>query len=83
MDYCVSKQYGHFVQMWRVFAKDKEEAWKIAETEGRLMYQNVYEEIYPDRNYVKSMEKISDNQISKEQYNIWLEEAISLGMKLI
>jgi hypothetical protein len=80
--YGVSKQFGHFVQIWNVQAESKEEAWEIAETDGILMYQTVYNDIYPDRNFVTDLnDGTNGTTIPPKLYNEWLEEAIALGMK--
>lgn len=82
--YGVSKQYGHFTQIWYVEAESKEEAWQIAEEKGHLQYQTVYDDIYPSRNYVTCIggDDKNGNTISTEQYNEWLQEAVQLGMKV-
>lgn len=80
-EYSVSIQYGHFVQIWNVYANSKEEAWKNAESHGVLCYQTVYKDIYPMRNYVTCItDKSENNTISKEVYDEWLKEAMELGM---
>jgi hypothetical protein len=79
--YSVSKQYGHFVQIWNVEANSKEEAVEKAESHGSLQYQTVYKDIYPMRNYVTCIDDNKDsNVVAKEQYDEWLLEAIDLGM---
>lgn len=79
--YSVSKQYGHFVQIWDVEAESKEDAWNKAESHGMLKYQTIYRDIYPARNYVASLDdNIESNTVSKKQYDEWLKEAIELGM---
>jgi hypothetical protein len=81
LNYGVSKQYGHFVQIWHVEAESKKEAWDKAESDGILLYQTLYTDIYPDRNYVTSIGDDKENAtISQEQYDEWLQEAIDLGM---
>ncbi len=79
--YAVSKQYGHFTQIWELDAMNEKEAWDNAEKEGKLKYQTVYKEVFPTSNYVTCLtDNLNDNTISQEQYDIWLEEAKSLGM---
>jgi hypothetical protein len=79
--YAVSKQYGHFVQVWEVDAENENEAWNKAESHGKLKYQTVYSNIYPVSNYVTCLSNPKNNNtIDKEQYDIWLKEAIDLGM---
>jgi hypothetical protein len=81
-DYAVSKQYGHFVQIWYVKAESKDDAWDRAEIDGKLGYQTVYKDVKPIRNYVTDIDNnINDNTISQEQYDRWLHEARQLGMK--
>ena len=79
-DYYVSIQYGHFVQIWQVKAESKDDARRRAESHGTLMYQTVYKEIYPLKNYVTCKGEGESQQISKEQYDEWLLEAKELGM---
>lgn len=79
--YSVSIQYAHFVQIWEVEADSKEEAWNTATTKGRLCYQTIYRDIYPERNYVTCLDKNEDDVILEDQYDKWLQEAIALGMK--
>jgi hypothetical protein len=79
--YGVSKQYGHFVQVWNIDAESKEDAWNRAKTDGKLVYQSVYRNIYPISNYVTNLSDKSDNDsITREEYDEWLEEAKLLGM---
>jgi len=81
--YSVSIQYGHFVQIWHVEAESKEDAWNRAESHGTLVYQTVYKEIYPMRNYVTCLDDNEEsNTISPELYQEWLQEAIDLGMTI-
>jgi hypothetical protein len=82
-EYGVSKQYGHFVQVWNIKAESREEAWNNAEKDGKLVYETVYRNIYPIRDYVTNLgDKTTNDSISNEQYNEWLKEAIDLGMKV-
>jgi hypothetical protein len=82
-NYVVSKQFAHFVQLWDVKAETEKEAWDKAESHGRLKYQTVYAETYPDRNYVTNLDdNIKNNTIPQDTYNKWLEEAIKLGMEV-
>ena len=79
--YSVSIQYGHFVQIWKVEAESKKDAWSRAESHGILCYQTVYKDIYPMRNYVTCLDDNKEsNTISQDQYNEWLKEALELGM---
>ena len=83
ISYSVSKQYGHFVQIWEIQAESKELAWDRADIDGRLQYQTVYGEINPASNYVVNMdENRKENMLQPEIYDKWLKEAIELGMKV-
>ena len=82
-NYAVSKQFGHFVQVWRIEAESKNDAWERAEVDGRLQYQTVYIEINHSSNYVTDIDENSKtNTISQDQYDRWLNEAMELGMKI-
>ena len=79
--FLVSKQFGHFVQVWEIDADNEDEAWSMAENHGKLKYQTVYKQMFPTSNYITCVSNPENNNvIDKEQYDIWLTEAIKLGM---
>lgn len=82
MRFSVSKQYGHFVQVWEIEAVSEEDAMARAEIDGSLKYQTIYREVFPRQDYVVNLSQFRP-QISKSEYAEWLEEAISLGMKIV
>jgi hypothetical protein len=82
MKFNVSKQYGHFVQIWEIEAASEEDAVAMAEIDGSLKYQTIYRDLLPRRDYVVNLSE-GRPSISKSEYSEWLEEAISLGMKVV
>lgn len=82
MRFSVSKQYGHFVQIWEIEAASEEDAMARAEIDGSLKYQTIYREVLPKQDYVVNLSQ-SRPRISKSEYAEWLEEAVSLGMKIL
>lgn len=82
MRFSVSKQYGHFVQIWEIEAASEKEAMARAEIDGSLKYQTIYREVLPRQDYVVNLSQ-SRPRISESEYAEWLEEAVSLGMKIV
>lgn len=79
--YVVTKYFGHFSQQWYVEAESEKEAWNTAEKNGKLMYQTAYEVPFETDGYVSKVENDDEDEpISEEEYNIWLAEAINMGM---
>lgn len=82
----MTKNFGHFSQIWQVEADSEEEAWEKAEMLGTLLYQTVYIEPFrkEDKGFVVDLDRKKKETplISEEQYDEWLREAVRMGMIL-
>lgn len=82
--YSVIKYFGHFSQTWRVDAFSEEEAWHMAERNGKLQYQSFYREPIDidSKGYVIDLDKKEKEEppVTEREYYDWLREAISKGM---
>lgn len=84
-NYSVNKYFGHFHQIWCVQANSEDEAWKMAEKNGKLQYQSVFREPtdISSKGYIVNLdEKKEELPIQEEQYYTWMREAISKGMSV-
>ena len=81
--YGVTKYFGHFRQIYTVYADSEDEAWETAELKGTLDYQIPYRNRFDENNkgYVVNLDKKESNVITDEEYAEWLREAVALGMK--
>lgn len=83
-NYSVTKNYGHFTQIFYVEAESEADAWNRAEKDGKLQYQLVYREPKDTKSkgHVVDLDKKSreDPPIQDEQYYQWMREAINKGM---
>ena len=83
-NYSVTKNYGHFTQIYHIEAESEDDAWLRAEKDGKLQYQLVYREPKDteSKGYVVNLdEKAKEEQpISEKQYYEWMKEAINKGM---
>jgi hypothetical protein len=82
LNYSVSKQFGHIVQIWHITADSEEDAWSRAEIDGKLSYQTAYRDMNPLRNYIVNLDEKKSDIVKKDEYAVWIEEAVSLGMKI-
>ena len=84
-NYSVTKNFGHFKQIWNVKANTEEEAWNLAE-QGILQYQTMYRNPtdLESPGYVVNLDKKKedDEPIPMDTYRKWLREAAAKGMKL-
>ena len=83
-NYSVTKNFGHFSQIWSVEAESDEDAWIRAEKDGRLQYQTVYGEPtdLESKGYVVNLDEKNkkNSPIPKDKYYEWMREAIEKGM---
>lgn len=84
-NYSVTKNFGHFTQIWHIEADSDEEAWNNAEN-GKLQYQTMYRSLtdLESPGYVKNMDEKKEDEkpIPIDTYRKWLREAAAKGMKL-
>lgn len=84
-NYSVTKNFGHFTQVWNIAADSEEEAWKRAEC-GTLAHQMMYNELtdLESPGYVVNLDekKKEEEPIPMDTYRKWLREAAAKGMKL-
>lgn len=82
--YSVTKNYGHFRQVWHLEAESDEDAWNRAEIDGVLKLQPVYRERVDSesRGYVVNLDKKEPNIVTAEEHREWMREAITLGMRV-
>lgn len=84
--YSVTKNYGHFRQIYHVEAVSDDDAWMRAERDGERVYQFVYNEPtdIESEGYVINLDEKAEEEppITLEQYYEWMREAIEKGMKV-
>ena len=81
--YVVNKFYKRFRQCWIVDATSEDEAWKRAERDGLLLFQNVYsksQDLDSQGDIICLEDDFKLQQPITDEYWLWLQEAMECGM---
>lgn len=84
--FAVNKNFGRFRQCWTVEADNEEDAWILAERNGHLDYQLIYNEPVDkeSKGWVVNLDEKQKEKppISEKEYWQCMKEAVEKGMKV-